>query len=132
MSGWAAEKAADKTKLYYNSSMIDIIRGNASKPDDFGFPNIPNYDHYYNPSNGVGGAPSRMGVQLSWMNNSYPGYDKAMYLSYASHYMCDMSMPLHTDKALIQVDDLWDTEIIELINNGLDSQIHMVYEKKRR
>jgi len=99
MSKYAAQRAG------FNSTFVNIISTNASKPDKvslaliIGFNNIPLYAHYYNPLTGFGGAKDSMNKCISKMLNTSVTTEKAEYLSYASHFVCDLSMPLHTSMA---------------------------------
>ncbi|MDR2944644.1 MAG: hypothetical protein LBU81_06160, partial [Methanosarcinales archaeon] len=117
MARWAAEKAG------FNSSMSNRIGSYADEPDDPDnmtydsdvssnnglWPALlekiieSNYYHYYNPSLNLGDAIDRITIYLQRaMITSSPVNQRAVNLSYASHFVCDMSMPLHTDDAALQ------------------------------
>ncbi|MDR2944219.1 MAG: hypothetical protein LBU81_03945 [Methanosarcinales archaeon] len=117
MSGWASEKAG------FDPYYVDIISDYAAEPDFFA-PSInvyeDNYKHYYNPTNQFGGAPN-------WTNNYYNNVslagtmdEKCINLSYASHYMADLSMPLHTNYAVEQM--------INYVPGLIFEQPHLLYE----
>ncbi|WNY23915.1 hypothetical protein MmiHf6_12380 [Methanimicrococcus hongohii] len=96
MSRWAAEKAG------FDTNSVNIISNNANAPDFFSIPdNIleRNYDHYYNPRSNFGGAPIKINEYYHNINSAGSMDAKCLQLSYASHYMADLSMPLHTNYA---------------------------------
>ncbi|WNY29166.1 hypothetical protein MmiEs2_13890 [Methanimicrococcus stummii] len=102
MSRWAAERAG------FNSNYVDIISNNAAAPDYFNpgtsLPHIyeQNYKHYYNPLGlGFGGAPHEINDYYA-LTRYGSTEERCVNLSYASHYMADLSMPLHTNYAVKQ------------------------------
>ncbi|MDR2944242.1 MAG: hypothetical protein LBU81_04065, partial [Methanosarcinales archaeon] len=61
-------------------------------------------DYYLSPPyDGTGGAPNQISkyIQRAAVTSS-PVNQRAVNLSYASHFICDMSMPLHTEDAVFQ------------------------------
>ncbi|MDR2943503.1 MAG: hypothetical protein LBU81_00170 [Methanosarcinales archaeon] len=96
MAGWAAEKAG------FDPYYADIISDNAAEPDFFSIlPNVyeRNYKHYYNPDIEFGGAPESIDNYYNNIGSTGLIDEKYVNLSYASHYMADLSMPLHTNYA---------------------------------
>ncbi|WNY23900.1 hypothetical protein MmiHf6_12230 [Methanimicrococcus hongohii] len=144
MSGTAAKKVG------FNEYYINMIANNAAVPDDVDFIEningfdiaisftppfyilnglvlnaveyfyLKNYNHYYNPTNGFGGAID----SIEWMyyKTSIPGpkEKKSANLSYSSHYMADLSMPLHTNYAI--------TQAVDYLNGTYDEEPHFTYE----
>lgn len=144
MSGTAAKKVG------FNEYYINIIANNAAVPDDVDFIEnidgfdiaisltppfyvlnglvlntaeyfyLKNYNHYYNPTNGFGGAID----SIEWMYYKIlipgPKENKSANLSYSSHYMADLSMPLHTNYAT--------TQAIASLFGTYDEEPHFTYE----
>ncbi|MDR0766909.1 MAG: hypothetical protein LBE57_00455, partial [Methanosarcinales archaeon] len=128
MSRWAAERAGFDP-YYVNIisnhaakpdevSYIDVMLSNIVEFTPSGilingilistveFLYLKNYNHYYNPTalngNGVGGAPANIEKELNSILTATSKEEKVKHLSYASHYMADLSMPLHTNHAVNQ------------------------------
>jgi hypothetical protein len=81
-------------------------------------------DYYFSPPyDGTGGAPNQISKYLQRaMTTSSPVNQRAINLSYASHFVCDMSMPFHTNDATLQA-VLNKTEL-----NYLIPEPHFLYE----
>jgi len=64
---------------------------------------LKNYNHYYNPMStfgiGFGGAPACIENEYNSISTSGSKNEKLEHLSYSSHYMADLSMPLHVNYA---------------------------------
>ncbi|MDD1702517.1 MAG: hypothetical protein LUQ31_06020 [Methanoregula sp.] len=67
-------------------------------------------NHYYNPNNGVGNAPSQTATYVSAANSQYKVQyytQAATNLGYASHFLEDVGNPMHTGKETEQFSNTW-------------------------
>ncbi|MDV0447577.1 hypothetical protein MsAg5_14840 [Methanosarcinaceae archaeon Ag5] len=133
MTAWACDRANDLSRPGINASNASsYISANASWPD-YAPPllDIPfigpltdayehNYKHYYCPATGFGGAISATEGNLSFNSiiNPLTTEQKFNKLGNATHYVADLSTPLHTKYAV--------TQTIEFKFN--DSAPHFTYE----
>ncbi|MDR2944591.1 MAG: hypothetical protein LBU81_05890 [Methanosarcinales archaeon] len=137
MSRWASEKAGFDP--YYvdiisenvaepdNVSFIDVINieNIVISPSGYllggifitgaEYVYLKNYNHYYNPTAlnglGFGGAPNCIEDEFNGISIAGSNEEKSIHLSYASHYLADLSMPLHTNYAVNQITGFADSLI---------------------
>ena len=131
MSEWAAQKTgfntADVTNISMNAaepdnvSYLDLANSYIISYDSVEyiisgiiisaaeFFQLKNYNHYYNPvyynpssGSGFGGAPDCIENEYNSISTSGSHDEKIKKLSYSSHYMADLSMPLHVNYAAQQ------------------------------
>ena len=114
-SKWGSENPnvhgdmSEKAALFagFTAAQAEIIKNNSGEPDYFYTSDDyyhTNYQHYYNPNDllgaGFGGAPERVNHYYSEIGLAETTEEKLVKLAYASHYMADLSMPLHTSHAV--------------------------------
>lgn len=120
---------SEKAALFagFTAAQAEIIKNNSGEPDYFYSLYDcyhTNYQHYYNPNDllgtGFGGAPERANHYYSEIGLAETTEEKLVKLAYASHYMGDLSMPLHTSHAVIQtvtyVPELFDVDTISILD----------------
>ena len=105
-------------RVYSNTSFANNAKAHANDPDADGFEpfGLRQYNHYYNPSLGIGGAPSRCYTFATYAQNNYSSGQltvSSTNLGIASHYISDVGNPMHTGQEWAQ---------------GLNSSIHSSYE----
>ena len=130
--GDLAAFCAERLNEYYGgidiaSSHVDILRNRAGDPDEFDadapyeneYPDyikkyldnlVQSEKHYHNPTNypSTGTAPESTENEYNTALDRYGGglTDNAFeYLAYATHYMADLGVPLHTGKEKTQLED---------------------------
>ncbi|WNY26353.1 hypothetical protein [Methanolapillus ohkumae] len=138
MARWAAEKNG------LNESQIDLIADNAAAPDNWGFPWYQeiwekNYKHFCGPIAlniggtiitlaHVGGAPGSCEEYVNIAKN-LSNDSKYINLGYSTHFMCDISNPLHTGYVIVQAPGyLNGFELIDYITEVEFSDYHAEYE----
>ena len=105
-------------RVYNNTSFANNAKSHANDPDANGFEptGMRQYNHYYNPSLGIGGAPGRCNTFSNYALNNYSNGQltaSSTNLGIASHYLSDVGNPMHTGQEWVQ---------------GLNSSIHSSYE----
>lgn len=105
MARWAGERNG------VSGANLNAIANNADAPDlstwNYGTPGVGRYyDHYYGPVK-VGPVTLMLGAAHTKTNQfiqeARKGNNTYVNIGYATHYMCDISNPLHANKATDQV-----------------------------
>ena len=96
---------------------------------------IPNFSHYYDPSISLGGARDSFRRHRDRMlNTRLSREERTEELAFASHFLCDMSMPYHTKFARRQILGSGGDWLYNAINDDTLAnwfpELHFIYENE--